>query len=106
MRRTMKEFMEAVNIISENMEAMFGKNVQEPEVSISSNCVEAKYWIQVISDFNCVKFTVASNEVSVSYRHVGSGWEDYAPDTVIGNCVEADVKKILNVLNVEDETEE
>jgi hypothetical protein len=35
-------------------------------------------------------------------RHVGTGWENCAPDTIIGNCVKADIDKLLNVLNVED----
>lgn len=104
-RTTMRSFMEAINIINENMSVLFGSNIEEPEISFYSESVEAIYWIHRCSDFNGISFTIEPDTVKVRYHLVADGWQADTPDTIIGNCVKADIDKLLNVLNVEDEPE-
>lgn len=104
MRNTMRSFMEAINLINENIQVMFGSNIEEPEISIGATTVEVKYQIHNCSDFNGITFTIEKDSVKVLYRVVAEGWKEELPNTFIGNCVKADIDKLLNVLNVEDET--
>lgn len=103
MRTTMKDFMNAINVFTENMISMFGPNTEEPNISIYGDSVEAKYWLHSCSDFNGISVTIEASAIKVRYHLVADGWQETTPDTIIGNAVKTDIDKILIVLNVEDD---